>query len=139
MRDDEIAGFVAARLKALRLARGYSLRQLAHRCDLTPEMLSRAERRERTPSLETLAKVCTGLQLSVAEFFEASASEVPSSVPRPSAVRMHGIPAVLHEVLREDVPAINLRAQEHFLDAIRSIEKGMRALGEGDGQRRRKR
>ncbi len=40
-------------------------------------MLSRAERGERTPSLETLSKVCEGLGLGLSAFFPESAPDQP--------------------------------------------------------------
>lgn len=147
MRHDDISGFVAARLKVLREARGYSLRQLAHRCELTPEMLSRAERGERTPSLETLAKVCSGLQMSLSAFFDSDARQQtqPSSELGElgaGRVQMECIPRFVRKRMLDDQPAspvINSRAREHFLDAIRSIERGLKRLEEPEGQRRRKR
>ena len=124
MRNEQVGTFVAARLKALRVSRGYSLRQLAHRSDLTPEMLSRAERCERVPSLETLARVCNGLQISLADFFDESRALIPN---------VHDMGPAL--------PALDSRASEHFQDAIRSIQRGMEAAAAPAGgvQRRRKR
>ena len=124
MRHDQVGTFVAARLKALRESRGYSLRQLAHRSDLTPEMLSRAERCERVPSIETLARVCIGLQISLASFFDEAGAQLPSA-----------------QDAGPDLSALDPRAREHFRDAIRSIQRGMEAAASPtDGlPRRRKR
>jgi transcriptional regulator with XRE-family HTH domain len=77
METTDIGSFVAARLKALRLDRGLSLRQLAKRSDLWPEMLSRAERCERTPSLETLSRACHGLGVSLSDFFSGASTAPP--------------------------------------------------------------
>jgi len=111
MRPDQVATFVATRLKALREARGYSLRKLAHRSDITPEMLSRAERSERVPSIETLARVCAGLEMSLSDFFDEG--DRPATPER-------GLGGALGE--------LEPRAREHFLDAIRFIERGAQAL-----------
>jgi len=102
MSPHEISRFVADRLKALRTERCLSLRKLAQRSDLTPEMLSRAERAERTPSLETLARACQGLGVTLAEFFDGG--------------RISRAPA------RAATPA------EHFSKAIREIERGLEVL-----------
>lgn len=117
MQPGDIGDFVARRLKSLREARGHSIRRLAQRSGITPEMLSRAERAERTPSLETLAKLCEGLEVSVAEFFDES------SVDKPLEWAVAEPGALTHQ------------AQEHFLDAIRSIELGLRAT---TGRQRRR-
>jgi transcriptional regulator with XRE-family HTH domain len=129
MHPDHVGTFVAQRLKALREARGYSLRKLAHRSDITPEMLSRAERCERIPSLETIARVCEGLEMSLSEFFEAAALPIGNPHwPAPDGL----------------TPA----AREHFLDALRSLQRGMAAAaapptslpsrrGQGTASRRR--
>ena len=111
MRPDQVATFVATRLKVLREARGLSLRRLAHRSDITPEMLSRAERCERLPSIETLARVCVGLEMSLAEFFdEGDIPTASAQTPGPS------------------FDSLAPTAREHFLDAIRSIERGVNVV-----------
>jgi transcriptional regulator with XRE-family HTH domain len=102
MAPNEISRFVADRLKELRTERGLSLRKLAQRSDLTPEMLSRAERAERTPSLETVARACQGLDVTLAEFFDVGRkSRAPAKAATPA---------------------------EHFSEAIREIERGLDVL-----------
>jgi transcriptional regulator with XRE-family HTH domain len=87
-------------------------------------MLSRSERSERVPSIETLARVYTGLQITLAAFFDDSGAPLPQ-------VQDAG----------PDLSSLEPRAREHFQDAIRSIQRGMEAaaLPNGGGQRRRKR
>ena len=107
MGPNEIGLFVAERLKELRLGRGLSLRKLAQRSDLTPEMLSRAERAERTPSLETMARVCQGLDVTLAEFFadgHTTKTHAPVSAIKPA------------------MPS------DHFAEAIREIERGLEVM-----------
>lgn len=121
-------------MRELREARGYSIRQLANRSEVTPEMVSRAERRRKTPSLETLARVCAGLGVSVAEFFAGSASDGALA----GGEVQQTLPKVVRKLMVDDAePGFSLRAQEHLLDAIRSIERSMEAQREGGSQRRR--
>lgn len=116
MRPGHIGDFVARRLKSLREAHGYSIRQLAQRSGITPEMLSRAERAERTPSLETLAKMCAGLNLTVSQFFDEHTFDEP-----------------LNWTAAEP-GALTHRAQQHFLDALRSLELGLHEATGGSMQ-----
>lgn len=122
MRPEQVSTFVATRLKALRESRGYSLRQLAHRSDVTPEMLSRAERSERVPSIETLARVCAGLQITLSDFFDDSGTHLPQA-----------------KDTGPDLSSLEPRAREHFQDAIRSIQRGMEAVALPTGGRQRRR
>lgn len=83
-------------------------------------MLSRAERGERTPSLETLAKVCFGLSLSVADFFQPTLQYPLSGMPTEATQSAGRSPA-----------------EEHLLDAMRSLEQGIAALRSGTSRRGR--
>ena len=78
-------------------------------------MLSRAERRERTPSLETLARACGGLGVTLSEFF---AEPPPSPSPH---VQTAAEP-------RED-PA------EAFVEALEAIQRGLAGLLDASGAR----
>lgn len=107
METTDIGSFVAARLKALRLDRGLSLRELARRSDLSPEMLSRAERCERTPSLETLSRACHGLGVSLSDFFSGASAapqrRLDEGEPDPVAALAEAIQTLLtvHRSLRD--------------------------------------
>lgn len=56
---------IAARVRALRDARGLSLRDLAVRSGVSAPMLSQVERGETSPTLATAAKIAAGLELSL--------------------------------------------------------------------------
>ncbi len=60
---------VAARIRELREQRGWSVRELSRRSKLAPESVSRSERGITEVTITNLSKICTGLGLSVAEFF----------------------------------------------------------------------
>lgn len=81
MRDADVSRLVGNRLRELRENQKLSARQLALRARLSTEMVTRAERGERTPSLETLVRVCDALGVGLAEFFEhAGGKRTPSFV-----------------------------------------------------------
>ncbi|MGB1237680.1 MAG: helix-turn-helix domain-containing protein [Pseudomonadales bacterium] len=54
---------VAIRLKALRAERGWSLSETASRTEVSKAMLGQIERRESSPTLSTLWKICQGFSL----------------------------------------------------------------------------
>ena len=78
-----VAQQVAARITELRKARGLSIRELARRAGLPPELVSRSERGLTEITLSSLAKLCAGLMLDLPAFFDfarsAPAPEVHSS------------------------------------------------------------
>lgn len=118
MREEhDIALKVAQRLRELRAAKSLSLRQLALRSGVTPEMASRAERGLRSPRIETLAKLCNGLGVDLPAFFAFDRT------PRRDLNR--GLER-LHRALAQLVPAARPRA-------ISALEEVISAAG----QRRR--
>jgi transcriptional regulator with XRE-family HTH domain len=56
-----------ARLRALRVERGLSLRGLASRADVTASFLSAVERGQSSPSLATLLRLCEVLDVTLVE------------------------------------------------------------------------
>jgi transcriptional regulator with XRE-family HTH domain len=116
MGPNDVTSFVAARLRALRLERGLSLRQLAKRSDLSPEMLSRAERGERTPTVETLARACSGLGVSLSAFFSEHRLVVEAREP----VAVVAVAAPPIEKLK-----LAVRDIERVLETIRAIDPAL--------------
>jgi transcriptional regulator with XRE-family HTH domain len=80
MRNEDMGAWVATRLRELREAQGLSLRGLARRAGVTTEMVSRAEKNSKTPSVNTLARLCQGLGVSLAEFFGGEGARKPAKV-----------------------------------------------------------
>lgn len=70
---------IAARLRALRDARGVSLAALAERTGVSRSMLSLIERGESSPTATVLEKIATGLSVPLAELF----SPVPTTDATP--------------------------------------------------------
>jgi transcriptional regulator with XRE-family HTH domain len=60
-------GAIGARVRALRVAMGLSLRDLAERSGVSAPMLSQVERGETSPTLAVAGKIATGLELSLSQ------------------------------------------------------------------------
>jgi XRE family transcriptional regulator, regulator of sulfur utilization len=58
---------LAANVARIRVARGWSLRELALRAEVSKALLSRIERGEGNPSLETLYRIASALGCSISE------------------------------------------------------------------------
>src|SRR5215210_3316611 len=58
---------VGARIRSLREAMGYSLRDLAERSGVSAPMLSQVERGETSPTLAVAGKIASGLELSLSQ------------------------------------------------------------------------
>ncbi|MBF0554890.1 MAG: helix-turn-helix transcriptional regulator [Nitrospirae bacterium] len=57
-------------LKAKRIERGYSLRELSERAGLVPSHIKKIEDGECIPRVDILYDLCNGLDISLYEFFE---------------------------------------------------------------------
>jgi transcriptional regulator with XRE-family HTH domain len=67
---------VGAQVKALRMERGLSMRALAQQCQLSPNTISLIERRETSPSVSTLHRLATALQVPITAFFKKEGDQV---------------------------------------------------------------
>lgn len=61
---------IGNRIKELRVLNGLSQLQLALAADITPAYLSQLERDEKSPTVKCLSRICTGLHLSLKDFFD---------------------------------------------------------------------
>lgn len=61
---------LGARLKEIRKVRGFSQERLAEKVDISPRYLSRLEVGQKTPSIETLARLAEALEVQVWELFD---------------------------------------------------------------------
>ncbi len=68
---------IGAKLKRLRLSKGFTQEELAERADLTKGFISLLERDRTSPSIVTLEQILNVLGVSLKQFF---AEEVPSKV-----------------------------------------------------------
>jgi transcriptional regulator with XRE-family HTH domain len=69
--DDAYGAMFGRHAKSLRKARKYTQEQLAERSGLAADTIRRLERHEFSPSLNTLRKLATGLDLPLVTLFEA--------------------------------------------------------------------
>jgi transcriptional regulator with XRE-family HTH domain len=74
---DEVPDGVGARLRAARLIKGWSARQLAARADVTPAYLSRLETGQLSPTISTLSRVMQALGEPVSLLFQGPDSPGP--------------------------------------------------------------
>ncbi len=67
----DITAYLSATLRALRQARGWSLTQTAEKTGVSKAMLGQIERNESSPTVATLWKIATGLNVPFSVFLEA--------------------------------------------------------------------
>lgn len=65
--NTRLAREVGAKIKYLRLKRGMSQEALALSCDMNPAFLGHVERGMRSPTLNTLQRICDGLSITLTE------------------------------------------------------------------------
>lgn len=68
-------GAVGARIRALREAMGWSLRDLAERSGVSAPMLSQVERGETSPTLAVAEKIAAGLELTLSQLLRLDEGE----------------------------------------------------------------
>lgn len=67
---------VGARLKAIRIIRNISQRELAKRAGVTNSTISMIEKNSVSPSISSLKKVLNGIPMSLVEFFSEDQNEI---------------------------------------------------------------
>lgn len=87
--SSSVDGLVRQRLRALRLAQGLSLGDLASRAHLSPSTLSRIENGQRRLALDQLVVLARALDTGLDELVETQAEEVVSN-----ATAEHGMEAL---------------------------------------------
>jgi transcriptional regulator with XRE-family HTH domain len=66
---------VGRRLRAIREQQGLSLRGLAERCGLSVNAISQIERGENSPTVSSLHRMATALQVPITDFFQQEARQ----------------------------------------------------------------
>lgn len=59
--------FIASKIKELRLRRGFTVQELAYRCDMERSNVSRIETGRSNPTLRTLCAICNALDVPLSE------------------------------------------------------------------------
>ncbi len=85
--DGELDGLVRMRIRGLRVARGWSLDDLAARCYLSPSTLSRIETGHRRIALDQLAPIARALGTTLDQLVESVADDDVVIRPQRDAVR----------------------------------------------------
>jgi len=75
----DLTHYLASTLKNLRQARGWSLSRLADETGVSKAMLGQIERNESSPTVATLWKIATGLNVPFSSFIAPPESETPPS------------------------------------------------------------
>ncbi len=70
----------AKRLKELRELKGYTINKLATISGLSQGFVRQIELGEKQPTIDSLSKLCTGLGISLADFFADQATELPDQM-----------------------------------------------------------
>ncbi len=65
---------IGEKIRHYRKERGFSQEELAYRASLHNTYIGQLERGEKNLTVESLAKVCAALDITLAEFFQGSAS-----------------------------------------------------------------
>src|ERR1700722_19549326 len=98
--EDALDAIIRARIKGLRLARGWSLDSLAARCQLSPSTLSRIETGHRRISIDQLLPIARALGTSLDQLVEPVGSDDVIIRPR----RVIGHHAITWMLTRGDEP-----------------------------------
>ncbi len=86
--DGGLDGLVRKRIRALRVAQGWSLEELATRAQLSPSSLSRIETGHRRLALDQLVVLARALDTSLDQLVETDIDDV---VSHPTVDRAHGL------------------------------------------------
>jgi transcriptional regulator with XRE-family HTH domain len=78
---------VGLRLRSLRDQQGLSLRALAERCGLSINAISQIERSENSPTVSTLHRLATALNVPITDFFQEEAKQTVVFVKRDLGLR----------------------------------------------------
>ena len=122
--DSERTIRIGPRVKALREASGFSLRDLAERSGVSAPMLSQVERGETSPTLLIAARIAAGLELRLSQLLRLDESGAVSVV-RPEDRRRGGGGAHRFELLTPPLPGMRTELSRHVLSpGARTGEQG---------------
>lgn len=99
MMSEQEAPDVGKQLRVFRQERGLSLRTLAELCHLSPNTISLIERGESSPSVSTLHRLATALNVQITAFFEGPIEHVQVVLTRAADRRRAANANVLLESL----------------------------------------
>jgi transcriptional regulator with XRE-family HTH domain len=123
MMIEQIEPNVGLRLRALREKQGWSLRELADRCGLSFNAISRIERGENSPTVSTLHALATAFNVSITAFFEDATVQATVFIKRDRRLSSNADGIVMESL------GIGLRDQQ-LEPFFVTVEPG---AGNGDG------
>lgn len=85
--NTRLAREVGAKIKYLRQKRGLSQEALALSCDMNPAFLGHVERGIRSPTLNTLQRICDGLGITLTELLLTEPDENRGSAGNAAAIQ----------------------------------------------------
>jgi transcriptional regulator with XRE-family HTH domain len=104
----------------LRKAHQLTIKQLANRCDLSPNAISLLERGEVVPTVATLCKIAAGLGAPVSSFFqEVCPNEV--ILTRGDRLARQPLDKAVHTLTRATMPSDSALASETTADRPSSV------------------
>src|SRR3954470_7813601 len=106
---------VGTRIRALREAMGYSLRDLAERSGVSAPMLSQVERGETSPTLAVAAKIAAGLELSLSQLLRLDEGDSVTVVRANARLRGGGAHGHAYEVVTPGLPGQRAEVSLHVL------------------------
>src|SRR6187551_3195445 len=118
---DPTVAAVGPRVKALREAMGFSLRDLAERCGVSAPMLSQVERGETSPTLQVATRIAAGLELRLSQLLrldeDGAVTIVRAGERRRGPVQPARVKGHRYEVLTPPLPGQRAELSRHVLDA----------------------
>jgi transcriptional regulator with XRE-family HTH domain len=105
---------VGQRIRMIRNLKGFSLRDLASKSDLSTNAISRIERGVNSPTVASLRRLANGLDVHVTDFFKERVDEETVFVKQGQGLRYNAVGAVI-ESLGTGIPGQNL---EPFLFSV---------------------
>lgn len=76
---EKITNIVGMRIRDFRILKKMSQEALAFDSDIHPAYLSKLERGEKCPTIETIYKICNGLKIPMSQLLDISTEPMPSS------------------------------------------------------------
>ena len=106
---------VGSRIRALREAMGFSLRDLAERSGVSAPMLSQVERGETSPTLAVAHKIASGLELSLSQLLRLDESGSVTVVRADARMHGGGTSGHSYEVVTPGLPGQRAEVSLHAL------------------------
>ena len=112
-----ISAQLGARVRVLRDAIGISLRELAERSGVSPQLLSQVERGETSPTLTTAERIAAGLDLRLSQLLRIDEGGLEVTLVPAGTARTGGRDGHSYELLTPPLPGQRAEVSRHSLEA----------------------